>query len=135
MTSFTPVNLLEKMLLDGQQGKAPPSKLFGALFASKVFVLLNKPPAANGTWGDDTSILVLNNAAGSPMIAVFSAPERSAGWPERAPEFRHGAFVDFRWLVKVIAEGAGVVINPAGDVGVEMAAGLLRKLRDADATQ
>lgn len=130
MTPFTPGNPLEKVLLAAQSGAVEPAALFQRMYLSQVFVLLDKQPDPDGKWDKTTSLMVLNNARGEPMMAIFTAPERSQDWPAQAPAFRHGILVDFPWVLKGMAAGVGIVVNPGCSVGVEMSADIVQKLKD-----
>lgn len=133
MTDFIPANDLEQALLDARDGKVPPSRLFEALFASRVFTLLNEAPGADGTLSDNASLLVLNSEGNVPMVGLFTAQERAAGWPAQAPAYQHGLLVEFRWLLPRLADGVGIVLNPGAPVAVELPPVLVAKLRDSAA--
>ena len=118
---FSPANPLEHALLDAQRGNGSPAAFFDELLNSQVFVLLDKEIGPEGRWDPSINLCVLTNAAGGPVVAAFSAPERSAPWPERLPQFRYGLLVAFPWLLQGLGSELGVVINPGGSVGVELA--------------
>ena len=101
------------------------------LHVAQVFVLLNAEPGPNGEWVEGTEVLVLKNEADEPVIAMFSAPERAAGWPENAPGYDHGLLVAFRWLLGGVVPGVGIVLNPGSEIGVEISPTLVKKLQDA----
>lgn len=134
MADFTPLNALEAALQQAQAGETQPSELFAALHGAQVFVLVDRELGPGGAWTEDTSLLVLQGPSGAPVVAVFSAPERAKDWPERAPAFRWGLLVDFRWLLQGVSPQAGIVVNPDCEVGVELTTDILAKLRQAAAT-
>jgi len=72
---------------------------------------------------------VLMNSAGTPVLAMFTAPERSGEWPKRQPRFRFGLLTDFAWLLKGITLNVGIVINPGLSVGLEMRPSTVGELR------
>lgn len=127
---FTPVNRLEQVLLETQQGRLPPSRLFETLVDSQVFVMVSQTLGEDGQWLENTRMLVLENEAGAPLIAVFSAPERSIMWHEVATGFGHGLLVDFRWVLGGVVDEVGIALNPGSEVGVELAPNMVKKLRD-----
>lgn len=126
---FTPLNRLEEVLLAAQRGEVQPSTLFDTLYAGKVFIMIDRPLDAGGQPDAEAQLLMLNSPDGRPVIAMFTAPERATGWPDKAPTFRHGLVVDFRWLVGGIPDGVGLVLNPGVEVGVEMSPSVVQKLR------
>lgn len=130
MESFIPANALEQALLDARDGKVPPSRLFQALVDAQVFVMVSQSLGDNGEWLDGTRMLVLENDAGKPLVAVFSSPPRSLMWHDIAVGFGHGLLVDFRWVLGGVMDDVGIAVNPGSEVGVELAPNMVRKLRD-----
>ena len=99
------------------------------LVASKVFVLLDKEIGPNGVWDNSASPMVLTNAQGAPVLAMFTAPERSSEWAKHQPRFAFGLLTDFAWLLKGIAPNVGVVVNPGLSVGLEIQPSAVAGLR------
>ena len=124
-------NALEQVLAEVQAGRQPPSQLFEALYAAEVYVLVVEDLAPEGRWRETTTLMILNGPSGQPAVGVFTAPERTVGWPERAGEYRHGLRVAFRWLVSNLMDGVGVALNPDSELGVELPPDLVRKLRES----
>jgi hypothetical protein len=127
---FKPVNPLESALVEARAGGISIDDFLADLVESKVFVLLDKDPGP-GDWDNTSSPLVLNNQTGVPMLAVFTAPDRSSDWPRRIPQYSFGLLTDFRWLLKGITSGVGLVINPGSIVGLEMQPSGVEQLRTA----
>ena len=120
-TQFEPVNDLEAHLLKAQLGRTPATEFLDQLLSSQVVVLLDKDPGPSGVWDNSVSPLILSNASGSPVLAMFTAPERSTSWYKQLPRFEFGLLVQFQWLLRGIASNVGVVINPGHSVGLELA--------------
>jgi hypothetical protein len=119
-TAFVPANDLEQRLLDARAGTIASSAFLDTLLESPVFVLLDKDPGPSGSWDASTSLLVLNNAAGLPLVAMFTAPAHSVAWHKRFPRFEFGMLVEFRFLLQGIGDGVGIVLNPGLEVGAEL---------------
>jgi hypothetical protein len=100
------------------------------LLASKVFVLIDKDIGPTGIWDNSATPMVLSNSKGSPVLAIFTAPERSGEWPKRQPRFGFGLLTDFAWLLKGIETNVGIVINPGLMVGLEMQPSTVAQLRE-----
>jgi hypothetical protein len=133
-TTFKPTNDLERVLLDAQEGRQSVTQLVTKLLSSQVFVLSDKDPGPSNVWDNSPSLLVLNGSAGAPMLAIFTSPERSSEWPTRFPQFAFGLLADFRWLLKGVASGVGIVINPGSSIGLEMPpSGVLELKADTNA--
>ena len=128
-SAFAPLNALEQALLDTQEGRMLPAAFFEQLTGGTVFILLDKAIPEGGSWTSDTSLLVLNSQSGFPVIALFTAPERSIAWLAQAPAYPHGLQISFRWLLQGISAGVGLVLNPGSAVGVELPPSLVDKLR------
>jgi hypothetical protein len=133
-SEFKASNALEAALVSAQGGATPIADFICNLLESQVFVLLDKDPGPSRTWDNSASPLVLHNQSGVPMLAVFTAPERSTAWPERIPGYTFGLLTEFRWLLKGITSGVGLVINPGSSVGLEMPAAGVARLK-AEAAQ
>jgi hypothetical protein len=119
--AFSPINPLEVSLLQAQLGSGPASDFFDELLGSQVFVLLDKDLGPDGQWDPSINLCVLTNAAGKPVLAAFTAAERSAQWYQHLPQFQYGLLVSFVWLMQGLGPDVGVVINPGHAVGVELA--------------
>ena len=126
---FSPANALELSLLKAQQGTGLPEDFFNELLQSQVFVLLDKEIGPEGRWDSSISLCVLTNAAGNPVVAAFTAPERSSPWHERLPQFQYGLLVTSTWLLNGLGPGVGVVLNPGHPVGVELAPEAIDRLK------
>lgn len=117
---FEPSNALEQALFAAQRGELPVGAFMDTLLASKVFVLIDKDIGPSGTWDNSATPMVLSNQSGGPVLAIFTAPERSGDWSKRQPRFAFGLLTDFSWLLRGIAPTVGIVINPGLTVGLEM---------------
>ena len=126
---FSPANPLEHSLLRAQQGTGSPADFFDELIKSQVFVLLDKEIGPEGRWDPSINMCVLTNASGSPVVAAFTAPERSSPWHERLPQFQYGLLVSSTWLLGGLGPGVGVVLNPGHPVGVELAPEAIDRLK------
>jgi len=119
---FKPLNDLEVALTQAQAGKLSMPEFFGKLTISQVFMLLDKEIGDSGAWDNSATPMVLTNQAGKPVLALFTAPPRAEGWPERVPHFSYGLLTDFTWLLRGVQPDVGIVINPGLPVGCELSA-------------
>ncbi len=127
-----PLNPLETLLLASRERGQGIAGLLDALVESEVVILLDKDPgAAAGTdlLEGRALPLVLSNPEGSPVLAVFSAAERSVPMALQFPQFGFGLPVAFRELLKVIRPGVGLVMNPGTTLGFEMPAAAVARLQ------
>ncbi|KNH15520.1 hypothetical protein ACU18_16790 [Arthrobacter sp. ZBG10] len=115
MTDPTPLNDLEENLAQGGQPEASPVDVILSFLNSEVYIL-----SPDGVEGLDAQVepLVLGNADGDPVLAVFSHPSRVDGqFLEAAPNVlgTQGAAI-----IANIGEELGMVINPGAAYGFEI---------------
>lgn len=127
---FEPVNDLERALVAAQNGQLPFDGFAERLLASKVFVLLDRGLAPGGELDVDALPMVLTSQAGNRVLAIFTAAERSSDWPMRYPRFSYGLLVEFSWLLRGVAPGVGIVLNPGSQAGFEMPASGVQQLKE-----
>lgn len=129
MSEFVPGNVLEQALSDAQDGTATADAFLGELVRSQIVILLDREVDPDGRWDPTINLCVLNNAAGDPVVAVFTSPERADPWQGQLPQFEYGLLVSFAWLLQGLGADLGVVVNPGWPVGVELAPEAIARLR------
>lgn len=126
---FDPLNDLEVALAAAKAGTGTIDALIDRLQDSQVFLLLDRDPGPAGARDDSALPLTLNNARGLPVLALFSAPERSISMTLAYPQFSVGVWVEFRWLLRLVRPGVGLVLNPGAIAGFEMPAEAVSRLQ------
>lgn len=119
---FDPLNELETALVAAKAGTGTIDALIDRLQDSQVFLLLDRDPGPEEARDDSALPLTLSNAQGRPVLALFSAPERSISMTLAYPQFGVGVWVAFRWLLRLVRPGVGLVLNPGAVAGFEMPA-------------
>jgi hypothetical protein len=119
---------LESKLQAAQQGQCSAPELFEEMLASQIVVLLDKPIAEDGRWDAIAKPLTLNSPNGFPVMAIFTTHEKAAPWVQQAPSHVHALFVDFAWIVRGLAPGVGLAINPGDARGLELLPETAQKL-------
>lgn len=119
---FDPLNALENALLDAQAGRLSTAGLIEQLLASQVFILLDRDPGPEDARDDEARPLLLSNAQGQPVLAMFSAPERAISMAVSFPQYGFGLQVECRWLLRLVRPGVGLVMNPGAMAGFELPA-------------
>lgn len=127
--SFEPSNDLERALVAAQQNQMPVTAFVQTLQASKVFVLVDRDTGPSEVWDHSAAPMLLTNAARTPFLALFTAPERATVWSKRQTAFGHGLSTDFARLLQGMAPGLGIVINPGLPAGFEMQPATVAQLR------
>lgn len=131
MTSprFDPLNPFESALLATQKGEQSIDELMAQLQDTQVFILLDRDPGPEDARDDNATPLLLNNAQGQSMLAMFTAPERSISMTLAFPQYGFGLWTDFRWLLRLVRPGIGLVMNPGALAGFEMPADAVARLQ------
>jgi hypothetical protein len=126
---FDPENALERCLVNTQTGHLPESALMEEFLTAEIFILVDRDVAAAGRLDGSAAPLVLTNAAGRPVLAMFTAPRRASPWAERYADYRFGLLTPFKQLLEGLDQGVGVVINPGWEYGLEMSPAYLEQLK------
>lgn len=116
------LNDFEEVLFAVIRRQRSLGELLDAMLDSEVVILLDKDPGPDDLLEGRALPLVLSNPHGQPVLAAFSAPERSVAMALEFPAFGFGLPVHFQELLKVIRPGVGLVINPGTNLGFEMPA-------------
>ena len=111
----TPLNDLEEKLAKGGQPDASLVDVILSFLNSEVYII-----SSDGIEGEDSQVepLVLGNADGDPVLAVFSHPSRvDQQYLEAAPNVlgTQGAAI-----IANIGDELGMVINPGAAYGFEI---------------
>ena len=128
--NLIPLNELETVLAAVRAGDAAVSSFMDALVDGDIFVLLDKDPGPEGKWEDAASPLVLKNHAGTPVIAMFTAPERAIAMASQFPAFGYGLIIRFAWVLARMSPGVGIVLNPGTLFGMEIPPAAVQGLQD-----
>lgn len=113
-----PETELEQVLADAKQRKVSVEDAMNFLFRSEASVL--------DTDFDRDHPNKLHNPLrqfgpnDEPLIALFSSPKRAEPLRQRRPEFRYLKTVEVASLIRALAPGIGLVLNPGWKVGVQL---------------
>lgn len=124
-----PLNEFEQALLAARRGERAVGDLPDLLLSVDVVILLDNDPGPGDLLTGIARPLVLNNPQGHPVLAVFTAPERSIPMALQFPQFGFALPVSFRELLKVVRPGVGLVMNPGTALGIEMPAASVERMR------
>ncbi len=123
------LNAFEDVLFAVRRGERGLAELLDALLDSEVVILLDKDPGPGDLQEGRALPLLLGNPQGLPVLAAFTAPERSVPMAVEFPAFGLALPVAFCELLKVIRPGVGLVMNPGTNLGFEMPAANLARLQ------
>ena len=127
---FHPSNELERVLVQAQSGTLSVDDFFERLLASQVALLLDKEVPESG-WDNSSSPLVLKSPRGGNVLAAFTEVDRATLMSQRSSSHKYALLVDFQWVLKGVAPGLGIVLNPGWPVGVEIEPTRVAELKNA----
>jgi hypothetical protein len=133
VAEFQPANDLEVTLMRAQARELRVADLIGQLLESQVVILLDRPLPDSGLWDEAITPLVLTNQSGNRVLAMFTSPDRAVDVASNFPHHSYALLTDFKWVLRGVAPGVGIVVNPGWTVGLEMPPdGVARLKVDAD---
>jgi hypothetical protein len=125
-----PRNALEEKLLAAQEGRIASDELLETLLASQVFLPVRdeKPMALNIQRSTRAQPLVLSAEDGTPVLVLFSSPERAHPFLQSYPGFAGGILESFQWVLERLGGGYAIALNPGSALGFDMEAETVAEL-------
>jgi len=122
MTTTEARNELEAKILEAQEGRITSDDLLKTLMGSQVFMPVQdeKAPVLNVQRSTRAQPLVLSAEEGTPILVLFSSPERAKPFLEDYPGFTGGILESFKWVLQNMGSGYGIMLNPESEVGFDM---------------
>lgn len=130
---FEPRNELEKSLLAAQEETISSDDLLNILMNSQVFMPVQdeKPALFNTQRSARAQPLVLSAEDSTPILVLFSSPERAQDFISDYPGFGGGILTEFTWVLEKMGRDFGIALNPGLDVGFDMEAQTVNELVDS----
>jgi hypothetical protein len=130
---FEPRNELEKSLLSAQKEEISSDDLLNILMNSQVFMPVQdeKQSLLNIQRSTRAQPLVLNAEDGTPILVLFSSPERAKAFISDYPGFGGGMLTEFTWVLEKMGRDFGIALNPGFDVGFDMEPETVNELIDS----
>ena len=130
--AFEPRNELEEKLVDAQTGHITSDDLLHTLMTSQVFLPVQdeKPAVLNIQRSSRAQPLVLSAEDGTPVLVIFSSPERSKEFVKDYPGYGGGILAEFTWVLEKMGRDYAIALNPGSDVGFDMEAETVNDLID-----
>jgi hypothetical protein len=115
-------NELEKQLAAAQSGDITSEDLLNTLLQSQVFMPVEEEKAAvlNIQRTNRAQPLVLTAEDGTPILVLFSSPERAKDFTKDYPGYGGGLLAEFTWVLEKMGSGYGIALNPGSDLGFDM---------------
>lgn len=131
--AFEPRNELEKSLLAAQDEEISSDDLLNILMNSQVFMPVQdeKPALFNNKHPTRAQPLVLTDEDSTPILVLFSSPERAKDFIGDYPGFGGGIVTEFTWVLEKMGRDFGIALNPGLDVGFDMEPDTVNELVDS----
>ncbi len=115
-------NELENRLAAAQAGEITSEDLLNTLLQSQVFMPVEEEKAAvlNVQRTNRAQPLVLTAEDGTPILVLFSSPERAKDFTKDYPGYGGGLLAEFTWVLERMGSGYGIALNPGSDLGFDM---------------
>jgi hypothetical protein len=122
MTTTEARNELEAKILEAQEGRITSDDLLQTLMGSQVFMPVQdeKAPVLNVQRSTRAQPLVLSAEEDTPILVLFSSPERAKPFLVDYPGFTGGILESFKWVLQNMGSGYGIMLNPDSEVGFDM---------------
>lgn len=129
---FEARNELEKSLLAAQEEQISSDDLLNILMNSQVFMPVQdeKPALLNIQRSTSPQPLVLTAEDSTPILVLFSSPERAKEFIDDYPDFGGGILTEFTRVLEKIGRDFGIALNPGLDVGFDMEPQTVNELVD-----
>jgi hypothetical protein len=114
-------NDLERLLAEMHEGGLEPEEFARRLMAQQVFMPVKdeKHRIAGFQTSTRAEPLVVDDDDGNRVLALFSMPERAKDFLAHYPGYGGGLVAEFPWVLRRVAAGMGVSINPGEELGFD----------------
>jgi hypothetical protein len=129
--NFSPHNELEKRLIDLVNGALSERDFVNALMLEQVFMPVRDEKSAIKGFQKSTRAtpLVVADEDDTPVLFLFTSPERAKPWVAEYPDFSGGLLAEFSWVLERVDPGAGIALNPGWEVGFDLDAATVSQLK------
>ncbi|NWG87321.1 MAG: SseB family protein [Hydrogenophilaceae bacterium] len=116
-----PKNDLEYLLTELHAGEVEPEAFAQRLLKLQVFMPVKDEKHAIAGFQRSTQAepLVLETEDGTPVLVLFSAPERAKVFMSDYPGYSGGLLTEFSWVLRRMAEDIGITLNPDLELGLD----------------
>ena len=126
---FEPRNELEKQLLSAWQGEITGEAFMQELLGAEVFMPVADEEMVMGIQRSTSARpLTLTDEEGTPVLVLFTSPERAKPFLADYPGYGGGLLAEFKWVLEKVGSGCGIAINPGWEVGFDMEPEMIEQL-------
>jgi type III secretion system (T3SS) SseB-like protein len=129
-TDFVPHNDLEEQLMAVHAGTLDVEAFVARLINEQVFMPVKDEKQAIAGFQRTTQAqpLLIEDADGNQVMAVFTSPERAKRFLEYFPNYKGGLLTEFSWVLKKIGGGFPLALNPGWEIGLDFDAEMVASL-------
>jgi hypothetical protein len=118
---FEPRNELERKLVAAWQGEISSEEFMAELMGSDVFLpVADEETVAGIQRSTKAKPLIIHDEAGTPVLPLFTSPERAKDFLKDYPGYGGGLLAEFNWVLEKMGTGCGIALNPGWEMGFDM---------------
>lgn len=128
---FAPTTDIEQKLVDAQEGRLSSEVFMEELLNATLFLPVYDDSASDLQASDKAQPVSIELEDGTPILVVFTSPERAQDFLNEVPGKTGGILESFRWIVEHAGTGIGISINPGWDFGLDIEMEMVAQLRQS----
>lgn len=130
MNNDSPRNDVERLLVEMLQGQIDPEDFARRLLNMQIFMPVKDEKYQIMGFQSSTKAqpLIVDDEEGNRIMVTFSAPERAKALAAEFPGYSGGLLADTHWIVRRMAQGMGLTINPGMEPGFDFDADMVAML-------
>lgn len=115
-------NTVEDLLVAMHEGHLAPEEFARRLLKEQLFMPVQDEKHKIGGFQASTKAtpLIVDDQDGNRVLVLFTSPDRAKAFLAHYPGYSGGLLTEFAWVVKRIAEGMGISINPGQQLGMDL---------------
>jgi hypothetical protein len=130
MNKFEARNELERKLEALHDGLLSETDFLGQLVDTEIFMPIQDDTTAQGIQRSTSAKpLVVEDESGTPVMLLFTSPERAKPVVREFPGFGGGLLTEFKWVLEKLDDGVGVSINPTLEIGYDIEPASVKQLQ------
>lgn len=129
MEPFEPRNEVERQLVAAQAGALAGERFMAELLQAQLFMPVRDQYGIGNFQASDKAVpLTIEDEEGTPVLVLFTSPERAKAFVSDYPGYEGGLLAEFTWILERVGNGYGIVLNPGWPVGLDMAPEMVDQL-------
>jgi hypothetical protein len=120
--SETGRNTVENLIVAMHEGHLAPEEFARRLLKEQLFMPVQdeKHKIAGFQASTRATPLIVDDQDGNRILVLFTSPDRGKAFLAHYPGYSGGLLTEFGWVVKRVAEGMGISINPGQHLGMDL---------------